>query len=451
MGAGRPAGGRRRRAPGVRRSGCGAPGRGGRRRSPAPPRPARSGGPARPPPATPQRRPRGRAGRAHLARALHLPLGAGLGRRRRRRARGLPRLPRPRRGGDDDGARLLRRLPRVHGCRVPRGRAPRHSGHPRHGAHGPRLLRGQGAPGAQPRGRARGVGRAVRALARRRRRTPRVCVHAALRPVLHARDAPRIRRRRPGARRLLADPPLGGPGRGGRGGPGLPRGARLRGRLRPGGRARAALGHGARDPPHRPRPGAPRGDGHAGGALPVVEPVPLLRPHAAGALPGRGTGDRSRLRCGRRAAPLALRRHAHGFHGAGRATRRGRRRPSALRSPRLAAARHAGRRPGAGARRRHGVAGGGQGGGSDPGGRRSHVVARRPGDQGRRRRPRGSDESPVFRDHPEMVRAAFVRGRRLPGPAGWEGPAGLDGPGLLETQAGQETRSIPGAMQGWSP
>jgi guanine deaminase len=34
----------------------------------------------------------------------------------------------------------------------------------------------------------------------------------------------------------------------------------------------------------------------------------------------------------------------------------------------------------------------------------------------------------MFRAHPEMVRAAWVRGRRLPGPAGWEPTAGGEAP-----------------------
>jgi len=38
--------------------------------------------------------------------------------------------------------------------------------------------------------------------------------------------------------------------------------------------------------------------------------------------------------------------------------------------------------------------------------------------------PAGLVSRLIFREHPEMVRASFVRGRRLPGPAGWERPDG---------------------------
>jgi guanine deaminase len=63
----------------------------------------------------------------------------------------------------------------------------------------------------------------------------------------------------------------------------------------------------------------------------------------------------------------------------------------------------------------------------------------------------------IFREHPEMVRAAFVRGRRLPGPAGWERPAGwegaagVEGPEAFEEPARREPRSIQGAAADWSP
>lgn len=57
----------------------------------------------------------------------------------------------------------------------------------------------------------------------------------------------------------------------------------------------------------------------------------------------------------------------------------------------------------------------------------------------------------IFREHPEMVRAAFVRGRRLPGPAAWERPAGWEEPQRWGRLAGRATPSIPGAPAGWSP
>ncbi len=55
------------------------------------------------------------------------------------------------------------------------------------------------------------VGGAVRAVARRRRRSARLCVHTALRPHLLARDAASVGRPGASLRHPLADTPLGGP------------------------------------------------------------------------------------------------------------------------------------------------------------------------------------------------------------------------------------------------
>ena len=143
-----------------------------------------------------------------------------------------------------------------------------------------------------------------RALARRRRRPPRLCGHAALRDLLHRRHAARIRVAGAVDRCVVADPRGRGPVRDRRGPSSLPRGARLCRRLRPGRWPRVADRPRPRHPPLRSRARPAGRDRHARRALPGLEPVPRRRRDAAGALPaGRALG---RPRVGRLGRPRPL-------------------------------------------------------------------------------------------------------------------------------------------------
>ena len=161
-------------------------------------------------------------------------------------------------------------------------------------------------------------------------------------------------------------------------GPAVSRGARLRRRVRPGGRARAADDPGPRDPSLPAGGGTPRRDRHAAGPLPDVEPLHRRRRDAARVAAGGRPDGGSRVGRVRRPGALAVRRHAdRGRFAAGAADAgRGRGRHARARAARLAPARDARRCAGAGPGRRHRVDRGRQGGGPDRGRSRADRAAR---------------------------------------------------------------------------
>ncbi len=145
-----------------------------------------------------------------------------------------------------------------------------------------------------------------RALAWPRRRTSSLRGHAALRRLVHGRHAARIGGAGRVDRDVLADAPVRGPGRDRRGRPAVPRGARLRRRVRPSRRPRGPGGPGPCRSPVRPRAGPAGRDRHARRPLPRLEPVPGVRRHAARALPGGRAVGRARLGRVGRPGPLDL-------------------------------------------------------------------------------------------------------------------------------------------------
>ena len=173
---------------------------------------------------------------------------------------------------------------------------------------------------------------------------------------------------------------------------------------------------GPRRAPVGSRAGTARRDRHARRALPGVEPVPRVGGDAAGAIPGGGAVRRARLGRGRRPGPVDL-------HGdAGRRS-----------TPRTRCA-SAGLAGGAGARRRstgsgwarstaRGRSGSTTAIGSLEAGKEADLIAVDPSFVAPCRAA-GRDDDPedlasrlIFRAHPDMVRGAWVRGRRLEGPA----------------------------------
>ena len=166
------------------------------------------------------------------------------------------------------------------------------------------------------------------------------------------------------------------------------------------------------------RGGPARGDRVARRALPGIEPVPLERDDAAGRVPRRrhrASGLGSDVAAGPEVSMFTVMR-------AGAVTQRvleltGRAdRADATRAARLAAARDAGRRPRPGHGGRDRLARGGQGGGPHRRRPAAHDAA-----AGRRAAAEAADDvlsRLVFRPHPNMVRAAWVRGRLLAGPPG---------------------------------
>ena len=193
---------------------------------------------------------------------------------------------------------------------VPRGRGARPARRHRQGDDGSaELRRPTGArrhPGDEP----PPERRPVLALAWPGRWAPALRVHAQVRGLLFGRHAAGIGA--PGGRDrcLLADPPVRGPRRAGRGRPTLPRGDRLPRRLRPGGRAGRAHDPGARHPLLRARGRSTRRVRLACRALPGLEPVPGLGRDAAGSLPRCGRVGRPGIRRRRRARAVDLRGHA---------------------------------------------------------------------------------------------------------------------------------------------
>ena len=268
-----------------------------------------AGRPPRPPATAAERRPGSRPGPADLAGALHLSAGTRV-RRGPGRRRGTGRLAGLRGRRHDDGTRLRRGVrgqPRRH---VPGCRGARHPRGRRQGDDGPGHVRPDHRPGDDPRSVPARSRRPLFALAHARRRAAAVRVHATVRGLVQRRHAPRIGGARPRHRCVLADPRVRGPRRDRRGGAALPGGDRLRRRVRPGRRARGADGAGPRRAPVRAGDRTARRDRHAGGALPGVEPVPRLRRDAAGALSRGRDAGRPRVRRGRRARPVDLRRDA---------------------------------------------------------------------------------------------------------------------------------------------
>ena len=139
---------------------------------------ARHGRPPRAPAAAPERRPRLRARPADLARPAHLPDRAVVVGSRRRRAARAGHLRGLRGRRHDDGPRLRRRLRGGDGRRLPGGRGARDPGDPRQGDDGSRHLRPDHRSGHDPRALAARIGGPDRALARRGRRPPRLRGHA---------------------------------------------------------------------------------------------------------------------------------------------------------------------------------------------------------------------------------------------------------------------------------
>jgi hypothetical protein len=221
-----------RRADGLVEVGAGRPDRACRRlarRGTPPPRStcgrSRHAGPGRPPrpPAPDSERGAGQRPRpADLARPLHLPARARL-------------RPLGRRGPGAQPPGAHSRPPARPPCsptpRSGRTRPTRRSPRPRSTASAPIIgkvmmdrdhLRHRHRAGRDPRDEPAPVGRARRAMARPGRRAAAVRVHAALRGQLQRRDAARVGGARRAARRVLADPPVGGRGRDRRGAPSLP-------------------------------------------------------------------------------------------------------------------------------------------------------------------------------------------------------------------------------------
>ena len=263
----------------------------------------------------------------------------------------------------------------------------------------------------------RGAGRT---LARRRRWPARLRGHAAVRGVVHGGAACGERGARPRARLLVADPRVGGRRRDRGGRAAVPRGARLCRRVRPRGWARSA------DDPRPCDPSLRRARRHA-------SPRPDTRlAHCptsnlfigAGVMPlasrtgGRPDGG-SRVGRVRRPGDVAVRRDAdRGLRPAGASDAgRGRGSNAGARAARLAPARDARRRPGARPGRCDRLDRDRQGGGPDRGrSRRTAPLGSLVDDPDRLADADALVSRLIFRAHPSMVRAAWVRGRRLEGP-----------------------------------
>ena len=204
-------------------------------------RPAAVGGaarprrPPRPPAAAAERRPRRRARPADLARAVHLPAGARV-RRGRRPTRLAPLAWQAFAAAGTTTALVYGavyeasldatfRAAEAHGIRAIVGKVMMDRDHLRH----------------RPSTRRRSSSRTLRETAELIARwhgadDDRLAVrgHAAVRRLVHGGPAARVRRAGRLDRRVLADPPLRGSRRDRRGRAAVPRGARLRRRLRPG-------------------------------------------------------------------------------------------------------------------------------------------------------------------------------------------------------------------------
>ena len=203
-----------------------------------------------------------------------------------------------------------------------------------------------------------------------------------------------------------------------RGGPpALPRGTRLRRRLRPRRRARGADRPGPRDPPLGPRAGAAGRDRDARRALSRLEPVHRRRGHAARAAiwrPGSSVGLGSDVSGGPEASIFSVMRVGAYAQMARRVAGRRARPTSSIRSTGCGWGRLTGRASSAStrasahsrrARRRT----------SSPSIRRSSPRSRAsPADDD----PRDLMSRLIFRAHPDMVRGAWVRGRASRGQAG---------------------------------
>ena len=194
-----------------------------------------------------------RARPVDLARPADVPDRAVVGRPGGRRAAGAGDLPGVRRGRDDDGARLRRRLRGGDGRRVPGGRGARDPGDPRQGDDGSGHVRPDDRAVDDPRALAARVRVADRALARRGRRAARLRGDAAIRRLVHGRAAARVGG--PGAvdRRWWQSHVSEDRGEIAEVARYFPEAQRLRRRLRPGGRARRADRPRPRDPPVRSR------------------------------------------------------------------------------------------------------------------------------------------------------------------------------------------------------
>ena len=218
-------------------------------------------------------------------------------------------------------------------------------------------------------------------------------------------------------RRLLADPPVRGRERAARGRAALPRGPRLPRRVRPGRRPRTADDPRPRHPPVDREVARLAESRHRRGPLPGLELLPRL-----GAMPldryrdGRDPG-RAGFRRGGRTGAVDLRQHARRGLRPERPARP--RRPRARPPPRparLAAAGHARGGPCARAGRQIG---------SLEAGKEADIIAVDPRARGAGPGIDSDDPAEItsrlaFRPHPAMVRAAWVRGRRLDGPTGLE-------------------------------
>ena len=260
-------------------------------------------------------------------------------------------------------------------ARLRGGRTARHPGDPRQGDDGSRDVRPDHRAVDDPRALTARIGRPDRALARRRRRPPRIRRHASVRRFVLGRDAARVGDTRPRDGHLVADARLGGSrrDRGGRAGSSPRHATTWMSTTVP-----AGSGSGPCWPtPSTCRIGSSRGCSRPGHGSPIARPrtcssvpgvMPLARYLEAG-LVGRARVGRLRRTRGFDLLGHACRRLR--ADGAALVRGRGGRGP---RPARLAADGDAGGRAGTRPGRDHRLARGGQGGRPD---RRRPVVRRR--------------------------------------------------------------------------